>query len=248
MKNHQRYKFLAVTIFATLLAACGGGSSDEAAVPDPASAATPASSSSAGGTTTLVTTTCIPAPELPSKYSRVFKGCDSAGVAQYYELDECVRDNTTGLIWQGQTPAGTGLRANDQRKTNYDSIKTLQKKTASGFVVPTLAEVNDISNSIGFKNAINSANLCGSNSWRLPTRLELNGLAKFDEIPRIDSTMFVNMPAQYFAFWTSADSRSPYFPANSAAIGVDFGDGYLPSELLYTEYFRTSHLLVRLVH
>lgn len=72
--------------------------------------------------------------------------------------------------------------------------------------------------------------------------VELNGLAKFDEIPRIDSTMFVNMPAQYFAFRTSADSRSPYFPANSAAIGVDFGDGYLPSELLYTEYFRTSHL------
>ena len=249
MKNHQCYKFLAVTIFATLLAACGGGSSDESAVTDPAPAAsTPASSSSVGGSTTLVTTTCTPAPELPSKYSRVFKGCDSAGVAQYYELDECVRDNTTGLIWQGQTPAGTGLRANDQRKTNYDSIKTLQKKTDSGFVVPTLAEVNDISNSIGFKNAINFSNLCGANTWRLPTRVELNGLAKFDELPRIDNTMFVNMPVQYLLFWTSTSSSSPYFPANSAAIQVYFGEGNVPGELIYSDYSRNTLSLVRLVH
>ncbi|MBK9340643.1 MAG: hypothetical protein IPN04_08580 [Rhodoferax sp.] len=122
MKHHQNFILITATTLA-LLASCGGGSDTQATINDPANAATPA-----GGTTTLVTTTCAPAPELPSKYSRVFKGCDSAGVAQYYELNECVRDNSTGLIWQGQTPAGTGLRANDQRKTNYDSIKTLQKR------------------------------------------------------------------------------------------------------------------------
>ena len=75
MKHHQNFILITATTLA-LLASCGGGSDTQATINDPANAATPA-----GGTTTLVTTTCAPAPELPSKYSRVFKGCDSAGVA-----------------------------------------------------------------------------------------------------------------------------------------------------------------------
>ena len=66
-------------------------------------------------------TACTAAAIGSTGYSLVFKGCSAANVAEYYDKTECVRDNASGLIWQGQTPAGTGLRANDQRKTNYDS-------------------------------------------------------------------------------------------------------------------------------
>ena len=37
-----------------------------------------------------------------------------------YDKTECVRDYSTGLVWQGQTPKGTGLRANNHYKTNFD--------------------------------------------------------------------------------------------------------------------------------
>lgn len=214
MKHHQYYILIATTLLA-LLTACGGGSDTQATINDPATAATPA-----GGTTTLVTTTCTPAPELQSRYSRVFKGCDSAGVALYYDLTECVRDNTTGLIWQGQTPAGSGLRANDQNKTNYDSTKALQKWNGSSYVAPTQAEIDASTNSIGFKNAVNATNLCGSSAWRMPTKDELLGIVKTSEYPTIDNAWFPN--TVYAGNWTS----SP-FAAGDASVAwyISFGSG-----------------------
>lgn len=75
-------------------------------------------------------------------YSLVFKACDMNNVATCYDKTECVRDNATGLIWQGQTPASTGLRANDQFKTNFDCTTALQKWSGTGavYVAPTQSE------------------------------------------------------------------------------------------------------------
>ena len=94
---------IAITL-AALLTACSGGGGNTTAPSDSTTGGTDGGTTTTttdGTTTTLVTTTCTPSPALPSQYSRVFKGCDSAGVAQYYDITECVRDNTTGLIWQG---------------------------------------------------------------------------------------------------------------------------------------------------
>lgn len=218
MKHQQSY-ILLTAITLALLAACGGGSDTQATINDPATAATPA-----GGTTTLVTTTCTPAPELQSPYSRVFKGCDSAGVAQYYELTECVRDNATGLIWQGHTPAGTGLRGNDQYITNLDSTAALQKWNGGvSYIAPTQADIDAITNSIGFKNAVNASNLCGFSNWRLPTKDELLGIVKTSESPTIDNTWFPNTPggALGFYYWTSSPSMKVEFNAWV----VSFGNG-----------------------
>lgn len=114
-----------------------------------------------------------------------------------YDKTECVKDYATGLIWQGQTPAGTGLRANNQYKTNFTSTIALQKQGAivNGVVTaiaPTQAEVDTVANSVGFTNAINASNLCGSTAWRMPTKDELLTILKPNTYPAFDAVWFAN--------------------------------------------------------
>ena len=163
---------------------------------------------------------CSADPIGSTGYSLVFKGCIAANVAEYYDKTECVRDNATGLIWQGQTPAGSGLRANDAKKTNFDSTVESQKFITSGlYRAPTQAEIDGISNSIGYKNAVNFSSLCGYWNWRLPTYDELNGLVKRGEAPSINNAWFPNTSDLY---WTT--SRSPYIEVYSRVL--NFMGGY----------------------
>jgi Protein of unknown function (DUF1566)/Domain of unknown function (DUF5011) len=196
--------------------------------------------------TTAPVVPCTAAPIGSTGYSLVFKGCSAANVAEYYDKTECVRDNATGLIWQGQTAAGTGLRANDQYKTNYDSTTELQKYSSTVnnvaiFVAPTAAEVNATTNSIGFKNAVNATNLCGSGAWRLPTKDELLGIVKINPVaPMIDTDWFPNTP-QYSAYWTA----SPYAGHARLAWGVNFYYGNAGYD--YRDGYGGNYYLVRLV-
>ncbi len=169
---------------------------------------------------------CTAAPINPAEpYSLVFKGCDANNVATYYDKTECVRQNSTGLIWQGQTAAGTGLRANDQYKTNYDSTTELQKYTGGNPIAPTQIQIDAATNSIGFKNAVNLSNLCGSGAWRLPTKDELLGIVKTTEAPRIDNAWFPNT-TQYGSYWSASPDPGNaygawyvYFYYGAAVIG-----------------------------
>ncbi len=189
------------------------------------------------------TPSCVQ-PAYPSTgYSQVFKGCDAANVATYYAKDECVRQNSTGLIWQGQMPAGSGhLRANDQYKTNFDSTTGDQNWNGGTPIPATQGQIDAITNSIGFKNAVNATNLCGSNAWRLPTKDELLGIVKTSEYPTIDNSWFPNTVDRYY--WTS----SPYAGYAYLAwfVGFDGGDalnGYRGHDLNGSHF----NLLVRLV-
>lgn len=157
--------------------------------------------------TPVTPTACTPDAIGSTGYSLVFKGCSAANVAEYYDKTECVRDNTTGLIWQGQMPAGSGhLRANDQYKSNFDSTTELQKWNGLAYVAPTQADLDAPDNSIGFKNAVNGSNLCGSGAWRLPTKDELLGIVKINPTtPMIDTDWFLNTH-QYGRYW----SATPY--------------------------------------
>jgi Protein of unknown function (DUF1566) len=150
----------------------------------------------------------------------------------FYDKTECVRDKTTGLIWQGQTAAGTGLRSNNLPKTNYDSPSALQKPIYDAsfqiinFVAPSQAEIDAISNSVGFKNAVNNTNLCGSASWRLPTKDELSGLLKTSETPKIENAWFTNTTAN--GYWTTTPYPSPqssFFYATVVNFGTTISSG-----------------------
>ena len=188
------------------------------------------------------TPSCVQ-PAYPSTgYSQVFKGCDAANVATYYAKDECVRQNSTGLIWQGQMPAGSGhLRANDQYKTNFDSTTGDQNWNGGTPIPATQGQIDAITNSIGFKNAVNATNLCGSNAWRLPTKDELLGIVKTSEYPTIDNSWFPNTVDRYY--WTS----SPYAGYANLAWYVNFydGDAYYDIRVNYYGYYDLN--LVRLV-
>lgn len=173
---------------------------------------------------------CTAAPVGSTGYSLVFKGCSTANVAEYYDKTECVRDNATGLIWQGQTPAGTGLRANDQYKTNFTSTSELQKEStivngAVVYVAPTQAEIDNVTNSVGFTNAVNATNLCGSSSWRMPSKDELLGIVKASENPRIDNAWFPNTVASGAAPYSFYNTSSPYLNLTINVWGVDFAGG-----------------------
>jgi Protein of unknown function (DUF1566) len=203
----------------TVLTACSGGGSDSGATTDTVTAPTTTQPQTTPTSAQSCTAAAINTAEA---FSLVFRGCSVAGVAEYYDKTQCVRQNSTGLIWQGQTPAGTGLRANDKYFSNLDSTTAEQKydNNVLGFYrYPTQAEVDANTNSIGFKNAVNATNLCGSSAWRLPTVDELSTLVKTSEKPTIDNTWFPNMTDQNY--WTSTT-----FGANTSfAMSIDFNLG-----------------------
>ena len=179
------------------------------------------------------------APQLPSTLQNLtawsLKACDANNVATYYDKTECVRQNSTGLIWQGQTPAGTGLRAFNQNYTNFDSTTELQIADDTTFVAPTQDEVDASTNSIGFKNAVNATNLCGSGAWRLPTKDELLSIVKINAAaPMIDTDWFPNTSR---SFWTSSTDAGDAL----GAWNVDFKRGVAKFN------GRGSNLAVRLV-
>ena len=202
------------TIAVALLAGCGGSSSSEVAVGD-------------DGLEGVKRRGCVPEPVSTSGYSLVLKSCDVVtGTKTYYDRTECVRDNATGLIWQGQTPEDTGLRATNQWRYNFDSTTELQKyHPAIGRTnPPTQAEIDDISNAIGFKNAINATKLCGSSKWRIPTKDELLTLIDLSRSPTIDEAWFPNL-ARYKSYWSSTAYTGPVPEYRYTAWGVDLRTG-----------------------
>jgi len=116
----------------------------------------------------------------------------------------CVQDNVTGLMWEVKTADG-GLRDWNKTYTNYDSITSAQKNDGVNFVAPTQAEIDAASNSIGFKNSVNTIGMCGFNDWRLPTADELQSIVDYGVAypgPTIDATWFPN--SQGYSFWSSS--------------------------------------------
>jgi hypothetical protein len=120
----------------------------------------------------------------------------------------CTRDNTTDLVWDVKTTDG-GLRDMNWGYTNYDSNYGTQ------------SQIDAASNSIGFANAVNSSNLCGSAGWRMPSKDELFGLVNSSYTPTIDPTFFPNTPGSNF--W----SGSPVAGYSYGAWNVYFGYGFV---------------------
>ena len=151
-----------------------------------------------------------------------------------YTKEECVKDNITGLIWEGKPTSGN--RARGGVYFNYDSTTSIQKPDGSA---PTLTEINNSSsNSIGYAISVNaSPGLCGFMDWRLPTKDELQGIVNVSQAasPKIDNTWFPNTHS--LTYWTSTPDAS--YP--NAAWIVNFGDGSGSSS------YRSTSSAVRLV-
>jgi Protein of unknown function (DUF1566)/Bacterial Ig-like domain (group 2) len=153
-----------------------------------------------------------------------------------YALTECVKDNITGLTWEGKPT--TGARAASNAYTHYDDTNAEQvydfdTDTASK---PTTLQINAATNASGYRNSVNAIGLCGYNDWRLPTAKELQTIVDYGVAspgPTIDSTWFPNTVGS--AYWTS----SPYVGYSSYAWSVIFLDGSVGDlSRNYTYYVR----------
>ena len=140
-----------------------------------------------------------------------------------YAKTECVQDNNTGLIWEGKNPGaiGSGSRLGTSTYTNYDSTASGQKDDGSN---PTQTEIDAITNSIGYKNSVNTSALCGYTDWRLPTKEELQGIVASSGNPKIDTTWFPDTRAA--AYWSS--SPHVVYASYAWSVGFDYGlaNGY----------------------
>ena len=145
-------------------------------------------------------------------YSQIANG--SGGT---YAKEECVLDNSTGLIWEGKTASPATSRLGTSTYTNFDSTSTGQKTDGSN---PIQAEINASTNSIGYVNSVNASGLCGYTDWRLPTKEELYGIVVSGPSPTINTTWFPNTQAYFY--WTS----SPYVGNFTYAYYADFNFGY----------------------
>ena len=258
--KHKNFN-LSVIASVVLLTACGSsGSGDPVAEPTatPSATATPSPSEtptppSSGTPTpapmptpnptpspqptppapTPTPTACISAPTPTTGYSLVFKGCSATNVAEYYDKTECVRDNATGLIWEGKPTSGFRTF----QYFNFDNFTVRQKWVAPNgpAIFPTSTEVDDENNSVGFRNNVNAIGLCGFTNWRIPARFELEGLIKPNQNPKIDNLWLPNTGTSGF-YWTSTADLETY-----NGTGVNFFDGTTSTG------FRTLLNYVRLV-
>lgn len=124
----------------------------------------------------------------------------------------CVQDRVTGLTWEVKTADG-GLRDKNKLYTNHGDGRT--------------------GDATEFVQQVNAAGLCGHNDWRLPSRVELQGLVNFGQGfpgPAIDLAWFPNSRGTAYespagGYWTG----TPYlFTAASdpRAWNVHFLTGY----------------------
>ncbi|AOW13285.1 hypothetical protein LPB72_09505 [Hydrogenophaga crassostreae] len=122
----------------------------------------------------------------PMSYSQVvsaYIGTFPFSIPLYFPRTDCVRDNVTGLIWEGKDLTGT--RAGTLAYTNHADGRA---GDASAYV-----------------NAVNALALCGFNDWRLPEAEELQSIVHFGltSEPSINESWFPNTPASFY--WTAND-------------------------------------------
>lgn len=128
-----------------------------------------------------------------------------------YSKEECVKDNVTGLIWEGKTSSGP--RAGTRRFANQGTVGT-----------------NDAD---GYVQEVNNARLCGFSDWRLPTVIELQGLVNYgvpSPGPTISTSWFPNTTGA--VYWTADGSAER--STEAWYVNFDYGSAsWSPRVLLY---------------
>lgn len=140
-----------------------------------------------------------------------------------YDKTECVKDNITGLTWEGKPTSGVRINT-----AMYTNIGDGRAGDASAYVT-----------------AVNATGLCGYTDWRLPTRDELQSLVDYGVAGlSIDSTWFPN--TKLYAYWSSTGYAGGadvawYVLFGQVNYGRDFGGGHV------NYGSRSSNLHARLV-
>jgi hypothetical protein len=136
----------------------------------------------------------------PMTYSEVFAFNTFVGPINYTRTS-CVRDDVTGLIWEGKEASGTRAGSNI-----YTHLGGGAATDASGYVA-----------------VVNASGLCGFTDWRLPTRQELLSLVDYGNASGapINTTWFPNTAlANYWsADGLSIDSAQAWYVSSAGSGG-----------------------------
>ncbi len=129
---------------------------------------------------------------------------------------DCVRDNTTGLIWEVKRNDVNHLRHMGNTYTWYNTAATTNGGSAGSPNATNpvcTASATTPCNTTSYSAAVNALPaaqaLCGFRDWRLPSQDELSTLTHLGRSnPAIDSDFFPNTAA--LPFWTaSPDAKTP---------------------------------------
>ncbi len=137
---------------------------------------------------------------------------------------DCVRDHTTGLIWEVKRNDVTHLRDKAKTYTWYNATSTSNGGNTGSVNAPGCTDsASNPCNTSSYAAAVNALpaaqTLCGFRDWRLPTQDELSSLTHLGRSnPAIDTDVFPHTDA--LPFWTATPA---YTPANATYVHFQYG-------------------------
>lgn len=167
------------------------------------------------GSSTLVNCASSAAQSLSTAQNGMLNStAQSFSVVGAYPLTDCVKDNVTGLIWEGKT--ASGLRAGNNIYTHIRYPNS---------------PPNPSQNAENYASYVNSIRLCGYSDWRLPTIDELYMLLNFKKsIDPINWGAAVLDASMYDTSWFPNAAGRVHWSSNfnsGNAVFVDTSNAYI---------------------
>ncbi|KGJ98860.1 MULTISPECIES: DUF1566 domain-containing protein [Pseudoalteromonas] len=137
----------------------------------------------------------------------------------------CIRDNTTGLVWEVKSPysgvlPNTTLRDGQNR---YIWQGTVNSGDVAGSDNTTCPSNTDCGLQT-YIDEVNALDFCGGSNWRLPTYTELLGLIDYGKQGQnvlIDTAFFPNTPS------TNTEGHLRYWTSQTAVDGASLSQAYI---------------------